>query len=115
MEFVEYLKEHPELIASVICVVLSTILLFIKRRPKSLDEFTAILSDVCTLVAAKVKNVEVPGHGIEKREKVISSCIQDMSKRLKRKLSPHEEAVIRLEVSEQIEDVLDAPHRKEDV
>lgn len=113
MEFVNYLKEHPELIASAVCVVLTIILLFIKRRPKTVDEFSAFLSDVLTLVASKVKNVEVPGHGDEKREKVITSCVQEMSKRLQRKLSSQEESVIRFEVSEQIDDVLDAPHRKE--
>lgn len=113
MEFVNYLKDHPELIASAILFVLALITLIIKRRPKSLDEFVSILSDVVTGVADYMNQVEVPGNGIIKREKVISLCTEEMSKRLKRPLTVQEEAVVRLNVSDQIEKVMDAPHRKE--
>lgn len=113
MEFVEYLKVHPELIASFILFVLAIITLIVKRKPKSLDEFVSILSDVCSSVSSKMVSVEVPGHGIEKKEKVISLCLAEMSTRLHRVLTDKESAIVRLNVSDQIESVMDAPHRKE--
>lgn len=113
MVFVDYLLEHPELIASSILFVLTLILMFIKRRPKSLDEFVMLLDDVCKSIPEWTSAVESPGNGVQKREKVISLGLSAMANAMKRPLTDRECAVCRITFSDQIEKVLDAPHRKE--
>ena len=112
---IEYLMNHPELIASVVLFVLTIICMIIKRRPKSLDEFVTIISDICKEIPNYIVSVECPGHGEDKKEKVISLALKETAKRLGRSLTDQETASCWIYYSEMIEKVLEAPQRKESI
>lgn len=112
-QFIEFLKEYWFQLATGIFAVVEVILLIIKRRPKSLDDFKLALLDALAAVPDYVCQVEVPGNGAEKRAKVLKACVALISKKLGRSLTDSEVALVSQSIIEQVETVLSTPTKKE--
>lgn len=111
-KFLEILTEYKAEIASVVLFILGVITLIVKRRPKSVDEVLSILYGVGSQVSAFVSAVEVPGEGSWKKEQVISMCLLEVRKRLKRPLSQQEMTDFSEYFGSLVESVLEAPQKK---
>lgn len=110
--FINFLREYKELLVSSLAVLLTFICILLKRKPKTLDDFTFALSDVLNTVPSLVAKVEEPKNGEAKREKVLSASLRLMSSSLQRALTSQERSIVIKSVSEQIESVLTAPQKK---
>lgn len=111
-QFLLFLKDNKEIVISALTLAVAVIGLIIKRKPKTLDDFSLIVSDVLSSVPVLVSKVEEAGHGQAKKNKVLDVCLSLTSKKLGRKLSDKERSIVIDKVSEQIEDVLTAPQKK---
>lgn len=107
-----FLKEWSPYIVSGIIVVLDILILLLKRRPKTFDDFILALHDVRAEVACFVSDVEVPGEGSAKKNEVIKLSLDLLSRLLKRPLSDTEITMATNDISRQIEEVLEAPQKK---
>lgn len=110
--FINFLREYKEVILSALAVLLTFICILIKRKPKTLDDFTLALSDVLNFVPSLVIKAEEPKNGEAKRDKVLQASLSLMSSSLQRALTSKERSIVIKSVSEQIESVLTAPQKK---
>jgi len=111
-EFIAFIKEYKEVLIGAVCVLISIISLFIKRKPKTLDDFLVLLKEVCLSLPELINQVEESGHGDRKKFLVQTSAINLMSKKLGRKLTEKEMDVVNSEVAECIEAILSTPQKK---
>lgn len=111
-QFLSFIKENKELIISALTLALTLVCVLVKRKPKTLDEFTLAVSDVVSCVAVLVSKVEKPGEGQSKKNEVLNIALHLVSQKLGRKLSNKEREILIDKVSEQIEEVLKAPQKK---
>lgn len=111
-EVLTFLKENYQLIISLSILILSLISIVVKKRPKTLDDFIQVSGQVIGKVAEWVKQVEIPGHGDDKKIAVINLALKEAKKKLGRNLSETEIVSIYKQVGSQVESVLDAPSKK---
>lgn len=112
-EFLSFCRSHLDLIASLLTLIVSVILVLIKRRPKTIDDFVFALNEIRTQVSIFCERVEVPGNGIEKKNKVIDLSLAMLSRLIGRELSGKEIDYASKLISSDIENVLNAPTKKE--
>lgn len=109
---VDFIKENKELIISALTLLFTILALCIKRKPKTLDDFTLVVSEVLSVVPVLCSKVERVGEGASKKNEVLASSLELVRQRLGRKLSSKERDIVINKVSEQIEEVLKAPQKK---
>lgn len=110
--FLQILVDYWPYISTCILALLIFILLLIKRRPQTIDEFYIILNQVLRLIPGLVLKFERPGHGEEKKQAVIEACISNIKYLLHRSLSDYELDVVKRTCSGTIEEILAAPQKK---
>ena len=113
--FVEFLKEYWFQLATGLFFIVEVVLLVIKRKPKSIDDFKLVLEEVLAVVPELVISRERPGEGSTKKLEVITSCISLISSKLGRKLTDSEKGLITAQVAAKIETVLSTPTKKENL
>lgn len=111
-KLLEFLNEYKDLLVSVIVFILGVVTLCVKRKPASVDEVLSILHEVGSSVPCYVSAVEEPGNGNVKKEKVISMCFSQVSKKLHRPLSDQEKVEMGNYFGLLIESVLETPQKK---
>lgn len=113
--FVNFVKEYGALILAALSVVVGLIAAIIKQRPKTIEEFTSVIDEVLANIPYVVSIQELKygaGHGIEKKSAAISEALNEIARRLGRKLSNEESDYCITRVSSMVESVLDAPQKK---
>ena len=108
-----FLKEYWFQIVTLTVAAIEVVFIFIKRKPKSVDDFILCLKDVLGDVPYLVSKVERPGEGDKKKSEVIEFALHLLSKKLGRGLSEFEVSNATDEIVEVLEDVLTAPTKKE--
>lgn len=110
---VEFLQAYWFYLYAFIVVLFDILILVIKRRPKTLDDFTLILNEsFSSYLPALISKFEEPGKGEIKKIHVIDCMRSIIAHRLGRKLSPKEEKIFEKFVSESIESILSTPQKK---
>ena len=109
---IEFLKEYKEVLVSCLAVILTFICMFVKRKPKTIEEFILILASVLNELPTLINKVEVPGNGLAKKKEVRSLAISLCEAKLGRHLSSHEEDIAFVNIDKQVEDILTTPQKK---
>lgn len=112
-EFIEFCREYGVYILTFACFVVEIIFIFIKRKPKTVDDFLYCLNEIRLKVPNVVAAVEAPGNGEVKKATVIKYLTKDFEKVLGRKITERECVIVSDLISKDIEAVLAAPHKKE--
>lgn len=107
--FINFIKNHYELIISIILVLLSFILTLVKKKP-SINLIDAIKSYILEILPDLIKNVERPGCGSTKRNLVLKLLQESIAK----KFNFYDFASIEQWCSDQLENILSTPKKKED-
>lgn len=111
---VEFLQAYWFYLYAFIVVFFDILILVIKRRPKTLDDFTLILNESCSVfLPVLINKFEEPGNGENKKIHVIDSMRSIIFKRLGRKMCSREEKIFNEYVSDRIESILSTPQKKE--
>ena len=110
---IDFIEKYGLYILALCSILLEFILILIKRKPKTFDDFVSILSECALSLPSMISLVEVPGKGYEKKLNVIDSFKKLVSKKLGRDLSTKEERIFNDFVSSQIELILTTPQKKE--
>lgn len=110
--FFDFIIEYRKEIIGVLTLIVGVICILVKRKPKSIDDFTLALSEVLYNLPEMITKVEEPSHGAEKKQKVIQSALRLIKLSLGRSLSTSEETIIVSKVSEKIETILATPKKK---
>lgn len=107
--FFEFIKNHYELIGSILLILISIILTLVKKKPviNKIDEVKAYILEVLPGI---IKEVECPGHGIDKKLLVLNS----VKLLIATKFNFYDFESIKLFVSEAIENILSTPTKKEE-
>lgn len=114
MEILEFLKEWNPIIVPGLVLILDLLIIFLKRRPKTLDDFENCLKDVLNILPSYIRDVECEGHGDEKKKKVVRNSLSLLERRLGRNLSIRENRYAEKAISGQVENVLSTPQKKGD-
>lgn len=110
--FIEFLKEYKEVLVSGFCLISTIVLILIKRRPKTIDDFLMIVDEVCLSLPTLINKVECVGNGLAKKKEVRSSALGVISKQLGRSLSESEISFALKTIDSSIEDILSTPQKK---
>ena len=93
--------------------IIEIIIMIIKRRPKTLDEFLMILHEVAAnRLPGLINDVEKPGLGSFKKESVRNSAYRLVKAQLGRDLSSKELEVFNDYICYAIEMILSTPQKK---
>lgn len=112
MDYVNFIKEYGGLIFSALLILLDVIILLIKRRPKTLDDFLYCLKSAVEVLPGLISHVERPGDGASKKSDVIQYAMAIIEKDLGRTLSDTEYQFAYGQLSNQIECILSTPTKK---
>lgn len=112
-EFIEFCREYGVYLLTFVCFVIEIIFIFIKRRPKTVDDFLYCLQEIRLNVSSVVAAVEVPGNGEAKKSTVIKVLLTEFEKKLGRKITDRECVIVSDLISKDIETVLCTPTKKE--
>lgn len=112
-KFVDFLIAYKEILVSALCVLLTIISIIVKRRPKTLDEFYDCMRRVLSYIPSLIIDVEVDGHGEEKKQEVIQCCVSIFTRYLGRSLTSSEQSFVEGMFGDYIEEVLLTPKKKE--
>lgn len=113
-DFLNWLDNYKSLLVSGITLILTIVLLFIKKRPKTIDEFLRIVDNVCAYVLpSTILKVEVPGNGALKKKEVRNVALNVITKKLGRVLTDFEKSLALQSIDESIEAILSAPQKKQ--
>ena len=111
-EFVKFIREYGVYILESLTFVCFVITLFIKRRPKTLDDFLYCLSEVRSNLPAFISKVECPGNGSTKKAAVLKAADSMLSHKLGRKTTKKESEIAANLFSSDIEAILSTPQKK---
>lgn len=111
-EFINFLKDYGVYILTGICFVVEIVIIFIKRNPKTIDDFLYCLNEIRTLVPLYVSDVECPGNGETKKVAVIQVLTSIFENKLGRKITDKESVIVADFLDKDIEAVLTAPTKK---
>lgn len=112
-EFIDFVREYGLYLLGSLCFVIEVIVILIKRKPKSIDDFKLALTEALSIVPELVISRERPGEGELKKKEVLISCKKLIERRLGRGLSSNESLLVDSAVDTQIETVLSTPTKKE--
>ena len=112
-EFIEFCREYGVYLLTFACFVIEIVFIFIKRKPKSIDDFLYCLNEIRLLVPEYVSGVECPGNGDVKKSTVMKILLQKFESRIGRKITEKESEIVANFLSSDIEAVLTAPQKKE--
>lgn len=110
-----FIKEYGALILAALSVVVGVVAAIIKRRPKTLDEFISIVSEVNNNIPYLVSIQEQrigSGYGDQKKTAVLTEALREVSSHLGRVLSNEESDYCISQFSSMVECVLDTPQKK---
>lgn len=110
--FLEFLKQNYVLLVNIGIFVIEFIILVIKRRPQTVDDFVAALHDVSLQVPSFINRVESPGHGEEKKFAVLAAAEHKVESVLHREITDREKGIAKKYFDEVIESVLSTPSKK---
>lgn len=110
MNWIEFIKEYKEVIATGLSFIIILIVGLIRNKTKLGNYIDSILKDVYEILPGLISKVEVPGSGSTKKNMVLVLVQQYLYK--KYKFLDFEK--IEQQVSNMIEDVLKTPQKKED-
>lgn len=106
---IDFIKNHYELIGSIILVLMSFILTLVKKKP-SFNLIDAIKEYILEMLPLWIISVEVPGQGIEKKELVLKLIQSTIAKRF----NFYDFASIKEWCSDQLEIILSTPSKKKE-
>lgn len=112
-EVVDFLKSNRDWIIAVALFILELLVLILKKRPKTLDNFCALINEAAALVPSWCSDVERPGEGSNKKLQVMICARNFVTKHLGRQLDQKEIDMLDQVMSAQIENVLSCPTKKE--
>ena len=112
MEILDFLKEWSPVIVPGLIIFLDLLILILKNRPRTLDDFSSCLEYVKNILPDLIVSVEHPGDGQSKKNLVIKGAAKVFSRRFGRDLSVSEYNIIQKAISEQIEIILSTPQKK---
>ena len=112
-EFIEFCREYGVYCLTFLCFVIEIVLIIIKRKPKTVDDFLLALNEVRTKLPELISKVECPGNGEVKKNKVMEIAEKALTKSISRGLSDKEFAAVRKILSDDIEAILSTPTKKE--
>lgn len=107
--FIDFIKNHYELIGSIILVLISFILTIVKKRP-SINLIDTIKNYILETLPDLIKQVEVPGRGSTKKNLVLKLVAGNIA----RKFGFYDFASIEAWTIEQLENILSTPSKKEE-
>lgn len=113
--FVNFIKEYGSTIIAALSVIVGIIAVFVKKRPKTIEDFNYCLYQVVSKIPEMVSDQELrygSGHGDEKKTAVLVEATRFLSRALGRELSPVEADISLSEFSHQVEGVLETPQKK---
>lgn len=111
--FIQFLSEYKSVLVGGFTLVLTIVLLFIKKRPKTIDDFLLIIDEVCAFsLPSFISKVEVPGNGLSKKKEVRDLALSKVSRLLGRSLSDSEKTLALKTIDESIEAILSTPQKK---
>ena len=108
-ELLHFVKNHYELIISILLVLLSFILTLVKKKP-SINLIDTIKEFILELLPTLIKTVEKPGQGSTKRNLVLKLIQEAVAK----KFNFYDFASIEQWCSDQLEHILSTPSKKEE-
>lgn len=111
--FIEFIKSHWTFVITLAVALLEIVFIFIKRKPKSIDEFKLALEEVKAIVPELVISRERPGDGLTKKLEVEVSAKKLIERRLGRGLSAKECLLVKEAIGDKVETVLSTPTKKE--
>lgn len=114
-QFVEFMRDNWKFVVALVFCIVEIVFIFVKRKPKSIDDFKCVLAEVESIVPELVISRERPGEGELKKKEVIGSCIKLVERRLGRGLSDNEKSLIESSIDKKVEVVLTTPTRKEKI
>lgn len=110
----EFVLTYWKDILSAVVLVASVVIWFFKRRTYTSFD-SEIISDLFVLLTGWIKDVESPGDGASKKEKVTNKSLRYVAKRYGRQLTDDEMSVWTKRVSFAIEMILATPQKKEKI
>lgn len=111
--FIQFLSDYKCLLVSGLTLILTIILLFIKKRPKTIDDFLWLVDYVCAYVLpSAISKAEFPGNGLAKKKEVMDVALSVITKKLGRTLSDSEKSLALKFIDESIEAILSTPQKK---
>lgn len=113
-DFINFIKEYGIYILTSLSILIEIIIIFVKKNPKTLDDFLDCLHRVTALLPGLITEFECPGHGAEKKQKVLDQALTFLKHLLGRDLSKGEKELFDKTMSDQIEVILSTPTKKED-
>lgn len=109
----DLIKEYGVMVFLLVIFILEIVLLCIKRKPKTLDDFTSIMREVVSdYLPSFISSIERPGYGEEKKKWVILQAKRVMREELGRDMSPSELKIFANYIPEKIESILSTPEKK---
>ena len=114
-EFIEFCREYGVYVLTFVCFVVELILIIIKRKPQTVDDFLLALNEVRTKLPELISKVECPGNGEIKKNKVLDIAEHALTKSIGRGLSDKEFASVRKIFGDDIETILSTPQKKENL
>lgn len=112
MDFIK--SDLFKIIVLVVFCIINLVLVLSKKKPAS-NLIEEVFSKVIALLPGLISKVERPGNGSQKKLEVVEASLALMSKYLGRNLTEDEKIHYAIKFSNQIESILDAPTKKEEV
>ena len=113
--FIDFLRENWKFVLTLVLCLVEIVFIFVKRKPKSIDDFKLCLNEVLATVPELVISRERPGEGDLKKSEVEISAKKLLERRLGRGLTVKECLLVKSLVDEKIETVLSTPTKKEKI
>lgn len=113
--FIDFLRENWKFVLTLVLCLLEIVFIFVKRKPKSIDDFKLCLNEVLATVPELVISRERPGEGELKKSEVEVSAKKLLERRLGRGLTVNECLLVKEAVDNKIETVLSTPTKKEKI
>ena len=111
--FLQFLSDYKSLLVSGATLILTILLLFIKKRPKTIDDFLWLVDNVCAYVLpSAISKAEIPGNGLAKKKEVRDVALTVITKKLGRVLTDSEKSLALKSIDESIEAILSTPQKK---
>lgn len=105
---IHWLIKNWEMVLSILLFLLSFILCLVKKKPV-LNKVAIYLNELFQRIPIYIDMVEKDGHGVEKKRLVLELCKQYLIS----EFGFYDFDVIEKLISDHIEDVLNAPQKKE--
>ena len=111
----QFFIQNWQLLASALLFIIATIIGIISKSKKGYTFSDILLGLIAEQLPMWISASEaVGGTGDQKKVRVLNDALNYTSKTLGRKLSEEETSFIIAQASEQIEKILEAPHKKEE-